>query len=198
MQLGRLLAASLHQAVADELPQRLDFYEHWLHSEGLRDGTIGMAPISAVVGFLRAEGEPYGRVVARAGTLAADWWVASLPASRRRLIGWLPRSLRVRAALRVAGEIARAINTESEVSRRVRKSSVEWRLTSSVFCSVRSAQAFPLCGFYVALLVQTLGHFGLAASGRTERCKAVDGPACVLALDIREAGTAASPPAMAA
>jgi len=192
-QLGRLLAASLHQAVVDELPLRLDFYEHWLHSEGLRDGTIGMAPISAVVGFLRAEGEPYGRVVARAGALASDWWVASLPASRRRLINWLPRGLRVRAALRVAGEIARSIISESQVSRRVRKSSVEWRLTSSVFCSVRSAQVEPLCGFYVALVVQTLAHFGLSAAGRSERCKAVDGSTCVLAIEVREAGAASSP-----
>src|SRR5687768_6715846 len=198
MQLGRLLAASLHQAVADELPQRLEFYEHWLHSEGLRDGTIGQAPISAVIGFLRAEGEPYGRVVARAGQLSAEWWVESLPASRRRFIGWLPRALKVRAALRVAAELARAINSSSEVSRRVRGPSVEWRLTSSVFCAVRSTQTAPLCGFYVALVVRALALFGLEASGRTDGCKAIEGPACIVALQLTAAGKGTSSPAIAA
>jgi hypothetical protein len=196
--LGRLLAACLHQAVADELPQRLDFYEHWLHSEGLRDGTIGMAPISAVLGFLRAEGQAYDQVVARAGVLAADWWVASLPPSRRRLVGWLPRPLRIRAVLRIAGEIACDINRESEVRRKVRKSSAEWRLTSSVFCSVRAAQPVPLCGFYVALVVQTFAHFGFAATGRTAHCRAMEGASCVLAIELAQPGAQVSPPAIAA
>ena len=55
--LGRLLPACLHQAIADVLPQRLEFYEEWLDPVGLRDGSIGLAPISAVIGFLRTEGE---------------------------------------------------------------------------------------------------------------------------------------------
>jgi hypothetical protein len=28
---GRLLVASLHQSIAEELPSRLEFYEAWLH-----------------------------------------------------------------------------------------------------------------------------------------------------------------------
>jgi len=35
--IGRVLVASLHQGIADTLPQRLSFYESWLHAEGLRD-----------------------------------------------------------------------------------------------------------------------------------------------------------------
>ena len=38
---GRVLVASLHQAIGDILPTRLGFYENWLTSEGLRDGTLG-------------------------------------------------------------------------------------------------------------------------------------------------------------
>src|SRR5580692_1067588 len=58
---GRLLAASLHQAIADELPQRLEFYEGWLRGQAMRDGTIGLAPITGVLGFLRTEGDAYHR-----------------------------------------------------------------------------------------------------------------------------------------
>ena len=194
---GRLLAASLHQALADELPDRLEFYEHWLHSEGLRGGRIGRAAISAVIGFLRVEGEPYSRVVARAGELASNWAVESLPAARRRLIAWLPRPMRLRAALRVAAAIARGLGHDSRCVSRVRRGGVEVQLSGSVFCAARSPQAAPLCGFYAALVVRTLEQFDLPAVARLERCRAVEGSACVLVLTLDRTG-AASPPAVAA
>ena len=55
--IGRVLVASLHQAIADLLPTRLEFYENWLNVNGLREGTIGLAPLSAVLSFLRTEGD---------------------------------------------------------------------------------------------------------------------------------------------
>ena len=57
--IGRVLVASLHQGIADILPTRLTFYENWLNAEGLRDGTIGLAPLYAVLSFLRQEGDAY-------------------------------------------------------------------------------------------------------------------------------------------
>ena len=63
---GRLLVASLHQAIADLLPTRLEFYEGWLNPAGLRDGRIGLASVAAVLSFLRLEGEAYRLVAARA------------------------------------------------------------------------------------------------------------------------------------
>ena len=56
--IGRVLVASLHQAIADLLPTRLEFYENWLNVAGLREGTIGLAPLTAVLSFLRTEGTP--------------------------------------------------------------------------------------------------------------------------------------------
>ena len=55
--IGRVLVASLHQSIADILPTRLSFYENWLNAEGLREGTIGLAALYAVLSFLRQEGE---------------------------------------------------------------------------------------------------------------------------------------------
>ena len=67
--IGRVLVASLHQAIADVLPERLEFYENWLSSSGLREGTIGLAPLSAVLSFLRGEGAAlYDQVTRRAGS----------------------------------------------------------------------------------------------------------------------------------
>ena len=96
--IGRVLVASLHQAIADVLPMRLEFYENWLNTSGLREGTIGLAPLSAVLGFLRTEGEAYPLITARAGQYAADWTVDNLSGFERRVIRALPPALRARAA----------------------------------------------------------------------------------------------------
>ena len=104
---GRVLVAALHQAITEELPTRIDFYEHWLRGERLRDGGVQLAPMSAVLGFLRAEGAPYHVVMRKAGALAADWTVGALPAMRRKTLGMLPAWWRARAVLKLA-EIGRA------------------------------------------------------------------------------------------
>jgi hypothetical protein len=194
---GRLLAACLHQAIADELPQRLDFYEEWLTSEGLRDGNIGAGPMTAVLGFRRTEGGAYAAVVARAGRLAADWTVQSLAPMRRRAIGWLPRAMRTRAAIRVATEIVSSISSASHASARVRRAAARIDVQASLFCAVRGAAAAPLCGFYVAMIVETLRQFGIGAAGRVVHCHAIGGGPCVLTIDLAGAASAADP-AMAA
>ena len=74
--IGRVLVASLHQGIADILPTRLTFYENWLNAEGLREGTIGLAPLYAVLSFLRQEGDAYQMITTRAGEYAAEWTVA--------------------------------------------------------------------------------------------------------------------------
>ena len=87
---GRLLVASLHQGIADLLPTRLEFYEAWLNPAGLRDGRIGLAPLAAVLSFLRQEGEPYQLVAARAGEYTAEWLVADLPRFERTIVRAAP------------------------------------------------------------------------------------------------------------
>ena len=67
-----------------------------------------------------------------------------------------------------------------------------------MFCAVRDAHSTPLREFYAALAARVVGHFGIAASARVERCHAVDGsPACVVALDLG-ATESAPVPAIAA
>jgi hypothetical protein len=194
---GRLLAACLHQAILDQLPQRIEFYEHWLHSEGLRDGNIGLSPMIAVIGFLRTEGEAYDRVVARAGELAAEWSIASLSGVKRRFILSLPRPLRVRAALGVAKGIARSIFSATKASSRVRRREARLSIKASLFCDVREEQRMALCGFYRGVAVTTLAAFGMPATGRVESCHAIAEGPCVIALELVST-QAASDPAMAA
>src|ERR1700751_1589817 len=105
--IGRVLVASLHQAIADILPTRLGFYENWLNAEGLREGTIGLAPLFAVLSFLRQEGDAYRIITARAGEYAAEWTVQSMPRVRRGIIKAAPAWLRTRILLRMARQLVR-------------------------------------------------------------------------------------------
>src|SRR6202171_993142 len=94
--IGRVLVASLHQGIADILPTRLGFYENWLNAEGLREGTIGLAALYAVLSFLRGEGDAYQMITTRAGEYAAEWTVQSMSPARRALIRAAPNWLRDR------------------------------------------------------------------------------------------------------
>jgi hypothetical protein len=170
--IGRVLVASLHQAIADVLPNRLEFYENWLNTSGLREGTIGLAPLSAVLGFLRTEGEAYALITARAGQYAADWTVDSLPAFERRVIRALPSALRARAALRTARSLVRSTYPGSRAIVRLRRGTASVDLRGSLFCEVREASALPLCGFYASAIAHVLELFSLRADATVSECRA--------------------------
>src|SRR5438045_9657601 len=99
--IGRVLVASLPQGIADILPTRLAFYENWLNAEGLREGTIGLAPLFAVLSFLRQEGNAYDMITTRAGQYAAEWTVQSMSPIQRSIIRTAPAWMRRRLLLRL-------------------------------------------------------------------------------------------------
>jgi bacteriochlorophyll 4-vinyl reductase len=170
--IGRVLVASLHQAIADVLPMRLEFYENWLNATGLRDGTIGLAALSAVLSFLRAEGQPYEQITTKAGEYAAEWTVRGLPGMERRLIAALPAPLRLRAALRTARSLVRATYPGSRAIVRVRRGSAEIDLRGSLFCEVRTASPLPLCGFYASAIARVLRLLSVNAEAQVLACRA--------------------------
>ena len=163
--IGRVLVASLHQAIADLLPTRLEFYENWLNVSGLREGTIGLAPLSAVLSFLRTEGEAYNLITSRAGEYAADWTVDNVPAFERRIVRALPSVLRARAGLRTARGLIRSTYPGSRAITRVKRGIVSVDLRGSLFCEVREASVLPLCGFYAS----AIAWWRLATSTRPMR-----------------------------
>jgi hypothetical protein len=190
---GRLLVAAVHQAIADELPTRIDFYEHWLGGDRLRDGGVGLAPMTAVIGFLRAEGDAYHSVMATAGRFAADWTRDAMPAVRRRYLGALPRWWRSRAVLAVASRAIREGYASSRVVVRVRRGHARIEIKQSLFCRVRERQTVPQCDFYTALIARLLSGFDLTASSSVESCSAMGGErSCVVVVNMQAAGEAAS------
>ena len=184
--IGRVLVASLHQAIADILPTRLEFYENWLNVSGLREGTIALAPLSAVLSFLRSEGEVYSTITARAGEYAADWTVSSLPGLERRVIRALPAPLRVRVALRTGRTLVRSTYPGSRAIIRLRRGTASIDLRGSLFCEVREASVLPLCGFYASAFARVLHLFALSAEARVHQCRAASGQqGCQLSVAVR-------------
>jgi predicted hydrocarbon binding protein len=180
---GRLLVASLHQGIQDVLPTRLDFYESWLNPAGLRDGRIGLAPMAAVLSFLRQEGEPYDEIARRAGEYTAEWMVQAMSPFERRLASSLPPRLRLRYVMRLARRLVRQTYGGT-------RAIVRWRaggvgavdLRGSLFCQVREPTAKPLCAFYAAAIRRLMALFELDVNVQTDGCRGTGAPRCLIAL----------------
>jgi len=189
--IGRLLVASLHQAIADLLPTRLEFYEAWLNPTGLRDGRIGLAPLAAVLSFLRLEGEPYQLVSARAGEYTAEWWVADMPAYKRTIVRAVPPGLRVHLVMRLARAMVRSTYRGTRAIIRWRKGKAAVDLRGSIFCEVRDRVEAPLCEFYASALRRLLLRFSLEAEVGLEQCRATGAGQCVMVILVRAEGASA-------
>jgi bacteriochlorophyll 4-vinyl reductase len=194
--IGRILVASLHQGIADLLPTRLEFYENWLNPDGLRHGTIGLAPLHAVLSFLRQEGDAYGLITQRAGQYAAEWTVASQWPMQTSLIRSLPVGLRAQVVLRLARRTIRSTYIGSRAIVRVRKGRGAIDVRGSIFCNTREPSPEPLCGFYAAAASRFLELYGVPGEVRPGQCRAVGDPACLLdvAISVRRRPSAASLP----
>ena len=170
--IGRVLVASLHQAIADLLPTRLEFYENWLNVTGLREGTIGLAPLTAVLSFLRGEGHAYNLITARAGEYAAAWTFENESAFKRRVIRALPAGLRARAALGTARALVRSTYPGSRALTKMKRGVITVDLRGSLFCEVRETSIEPLCGFYASAIGGVLRLFDVSGDARVNECRA--------------------------
>jgi bacteriochlorophyll 4-vinyl reductase len=188
--IGRILVASLHQGIADVLPMRLEFYENWLHPQGLRHGTIGLAPLHAVLSFLRQEGPAYHQICRRAGEYAAEWTAASEGPVRRAFLRSLPIALRSRAVLRLARATIRRTYVGTRVVVRLRKGEGTVDVRASLFCTVRESSDEPLCGFYAATVARLLELHGVPAATRLGACRAAGDPSCLIGVTLGRAAAA--------
>ena len=181
---GRMLVASLHQGISDLMPTRLDFYENWLNPKGMRDGKIGLAPLAAVLSFLRQEGEPYTLVTSRAGQYAAQWTYDNLRPFERSFIRALPVMLRARMAMQLAKTVVERSYSGSRATAKLRRGQGTLTLRSSIFCTVREPFDWPLCVFYSAALSHLFALVGVAGDVRVDACQGVGDTSCVIAVNV--------------
>lgn len=189
--IGRLVPASLHAALAELLPTRVEYYEAWLKPEELRRGSIAPAALVAVLGFLRQEPLGYGRIVDRAGRHATQWTLDLSP-SRRRVARFAPVWWRVRRAMAVARELTRDSYATARLQGSVGRKGGHVTLVDSPFCEVRELHDKPLCGFYAAALHELLTVMQLQATVEIQSCRARREPACTF--DVQVSGRLTAPP----
>jgi predicted hydrocarbon binding protein len=182
--IGRVLVASLHQSISDLLPTRIGFYENWLNVEGLREGTIGLAPLYAVLSFLRQEGAVYDTIATRAGNYAAEWTVESMSSFSRGVLNAMPRWIRKRLILRLASRVVRNSYGGSRVVIRIRKGVARIDVRASIFCSVREPVSHPLCGFYAAAFTRLLMLFDLPFTAAIVECRGTGEASCVMMIPL--------------
>ena len=180
-----MLVASLHQGISDLMPTRLEFYENWLNPAGMRDGKIGLAPLAAVLSFLRQEGEPYALVMRRAGEYSAQWTFDGLAPIQRSLIRALPLMFRARMAMQLAKRVVRRTYLGSRAGAKLRRGEGTFTLQSSVFCNVREPCKAPLCVFYSAALSHLLTLVGVTGNVIVQGCQGVGDSACVIAVSVQ-------------
>jgi hypothetical protein len=183
--IGRLLVASLHQGIADLLPTRLEFYEAWLNPSGLRDGRIGLAPLAAVLSFLRQEGEIYKLIAGRAGEYTAEWTVAALPAFQRAVLRAAPPRIRLHLVMRLARLMIRNTYRGSRAIVRWRQGRGAVDIRGSIFCEVRDRVEQPLCEFYASAIRRLMYLFSLDVEVGTEQCRATGGGQCLMTVLVR-------------
>lgn len=179
-----MLVASLHQGISDLIPTRLEFYENWLNPSGMRNGKIGLAPLAAVLSFLRQEGEPYALVTSRAGEYAAQWTFDSLTSIERSFIRALPVMMRARVAMHLARTVVRRSYGGSRAVARLRRGQGTLTLRSSIFCAVREPFDAPLCLFYSAALSHLFALVGVSGEVRVHQCLGIGDTACIIAVDV--------------
>ncbi|MGE0815453.1 MAG: hypothetical protein AB7O28_02955 [Vicinamibacterales bacterium] len=182
--IGRLLVVSLHQSIGEVLPARLEYYEHWLTPMGLKDGRSGLAPLGAVLSFLRREGEAsYTAVMRTAGALSAEWHHAD-ERTGGRLLGWLPRRMRARVVLRRSRGLLRAAFQPLDVAVSSRRGDGVVTLTHSVFCTLREPWPWPTCAYVAGALEKYFALHGLTADVQLAGCEAQGASHCTLTVTL--------------
>lgn len=193
--IGRILVASLHQSIGDILPLRLEYYEHWLTPMGLKDGRTGLAPLGAVLSFLRQEGpEVYDRVMTSAGQYSAEWHYTQ-GGRRQGALRLLPHWLRARVALRRSRSLLQSAFTPARVKVSVRRGVGKVSVTAGVFCALREPWPWPTCRYFAAAVERHLALQGVVADAGITACQAVGDGACVVQVTFRRPGQERRPEA---
>jgi hypothetical protein len=185
--IDRLVAASVYQAIADCLPLQLEFYETWLApTRWLKDG-LSRGSLSAVLSFLRREGDSYADVMIVAGRYTAQWVYDDLP-WRTRVAGRRLQSmgLRRRTLVRLATRLVRNTDRGSRVRLHRDNGLHLVEIRGSAFCHVREKVTGPLCQYYAAALEQFFLLDQVECSVGIRRCQAAGEPSCTLEMVIAD------------
>jgi hypothetical protein len=188
--IDRLLAAALHQAIADLLPERLEFYESYLRPRGWREDAVNLGPVTAVLSFLRHEdGDIYDAVMVQAAAYSSKWWMSRQPWHVRTASRVLPVWMRLRQVGTLAKRHVETSYRGTKVRVTVRQKQLELQIRGSIFCSSREQVHEAPCRYYRAFVEALVANDAFPHRAETVACRALGGECCVVRLDVLEPGT---------
>jgi len=174
---GRVLLESLHQAVDEVLPARVEFYERWLKPDATQN--VSAASFAAMLSVLHQEGAASHVIFDFAGQYAAVRSFNGLLALRRAFMRMLPRRLRARMATRLLIRVLARLHGETRIDMSRRRSTVFINVEGSPFCAAAPPAEPPTCRFYSTFILTFLQLFHLRAAVRVTRCRASGVPSCL-------------------
>ena len=183
--IGRLMVASLHQGIADRLPDRLEFYENWLNPQGLRDGTIGLAPLHAVLSFLRTgrrrlrardhDGRRVRGAVGRQRVVRAE---ALVPRPGCRALAAADRPQRG------ADAHHSGLHRQPHPSSGAQEDGHPRDQELDLLRRARPRAPTPLCQFHAAAIARVLKELGIPAQTTIVACQATGDGSCRVEIDM--------------
>ncbi len=176
---GRVLLASLHQAVGEVLPARLEFYEPWLQPPDHPDEALRSASFGTMLSALQHEDDSQN-VIARAGQYAAIRSFEKLTALRRAYLRILPRRIRARMAVGLIVRILPTLYPEARIDVTRRGGAIFIGIEASPFCTPIKTAERPSCHFYSNTVTTFLQLFRLSPAVRVSRCRASGTPSCLV------------------
>jgi hypothetical protein len=177
---GRVLLASLHQAIAEVLPARLGFYERWLTSDSADRRDVAIESFIVMLDYLEQEGRPYNAITARAGHYAAIRSFRKLFVLDRAYLRLLPRRLRARKAIRLVVQMLPALYRDVRVELTRRGGTAFIGIDGSPFCDTRVTNEPPSCGFVSSAITTYLELLNLRPAVRVTRCRASGASSCLV------------------
>ena len=178
------MVGALHQALADHLPLRLDFYEDYLRPTRVREGRVGAASFLAALSFLRREDAEWDPIMARAGRSAAEWVFDGLPRVQRIWFRRLPASWRLRLALRLTRELVADSMPPSRATVTLTRGTGVLEIEGSAFCDAREKAAAPRCRLYGAALERFGELLDVGVRVGWDGCRAMGHPRCSLRFEV--------------
>ena len=176
--IGRVLVAALHQGIADELPDRLEFYENWLNPQGLRNGTIGLAPLGARARIPAHGGRRVRSRDAPRGRIRGGLDVEELPPGYGGCIARVAALLRRTLAMRVARNLVQRPTAAAARRRASGGDAAKWKSAARFSAGVRGRSERPLCLFYAAAVARVLRLLEVEAAAAVTSCQAEGDRVC--------------------
>jgi hypothetical protein len=150
----RKFVASLHKALEDLAPERLEIFKKWFDPADRRP-QFHIATVIGAIGYLRRSPDLYHKVMEKAGHYASQWSCLDLPRIERKFRFRLPFG-RDRLVKHLLQRGLKSIHRDGELETARDGDKLVVTVSNSLFCRTEKNGGEPTCEYYSALFAGLL------------------------------------------